>query len=518
MGCRRQPIYFLAAAAGANLNSLAGFRSSSWSKLKSGTLLALPTYRKSVIPAKVYASLDPGVLFPLASPCHEVESLNERRRRAMAPHICCLPALAAIFATVGAMQYSVILGLSPTMSRSSTLVTLNLDTASGALSQRGAFADSTNSIFVVDISSDQKFAHACFARDVIGSVLTSMAISMDKSGLVSGFEVSGNVKSNMPISSMQLVQHLASNSSVVFAVAGNGHDMVGVFHIDIVTGQPSSAEYQSFCGGPSHVLQASLSNESSVLLFPCVDSDEIVVTTTELYGECVGQPLCVVNRVQVETLSGPRRILRHPVALNTMYVVNQYATSVTAWQWDPAGRALTQSAHTPTLPVTAPFQNNCTQKSQYICVWNTFEAVINAAGTVMYVGNRGTASVTYPGVQSNIAAFRLDPKTGAIVGTIGWFDGGGTVSYPNYLSLSPDGAFLLVANERSNSVGVFGVLQDGSLAYRSTYVIGFQQPLFLRILPNLSPSGPTSGAAVAKPFSAALLIAVLTILLYLAHF
>ncbi len=130
--------------------------------------------------------------------------------------------------------------------------------------------------------------------------------------------------------------------------------------------------------------------------------------------------------------SGPRHLACHP-SLPMAYVVGELDSSVTACRYDAATGALQPCQVLPSLP--EEFTGNSRAAG----------IAVDAAGHTLYLSNRG---------HDSIAAWRID----ATAGRLRWLgatpSGGRT---PRFFTLTPDGRWMFVLNEDSDSLVLFAV-------------------------------------------------------------
>lgn len=130
--------------------------------------------------------------------------------------------------------------------------------------------------------------------------------------------------------------------------------------------------------------------------------------------------------------SGPRHFTFHPSG-RYVYVINELASTVTAFRWE-AGSGRLRELHTvPTLPEGFAGENT------------TAEIRVHPNGRFLYASNRG---------HDSIAVFAVDPKTGLLFARGQTPSGGKT---PRNFSLDPSGRYLFAANQNSNNVVIFRV-------------------------------------------------------------
>ena len=136
--------------------------------------------------------------------------------------------------------------------------------------------------------------------------------------------------------------------------------------------------------------------------------------------------------VALEPGSGPRHLDFHPDGQHA-YVINEMASTVTAFDYDPEAGVLSTIATVSTLPEDFDGQNT------------TADVHVHPSGKFLYGSNRG---------HDSIAIFRLDPATGAPE-PIGHEPTGGKT--PRNFAIDPTGGYLLAANQQSGTIFVFRI-------------------------------------------------------------
>jgi 6-phosphogluconolactonase len=132
--------------------------------------------------------------------------------------------------------------------------------------------------------------------------------------------------------------------------------------------------------------------------------------------------------------SGPRHLVFHPNG-KVVYVLNELASTVTAFHYDAAKGALQDFQTLSALPA------HFTQAS------TAAEIATNAAGSAVYASNRGHDSIALFDIQPEL--FKLaEPEHTPMLGKT-----------PRHFTMDPDGRFLLVSNQDSGNIAVFRVHQ-----------------------------------------------------------
>lgn len=135
---------------------------------------------------------------------------------------------------------------------------------------------------------------------------------------------------------------------------------------------------------------------------------------------------------QVRPGSGPRHFAFSPDAAHG-YVINELASTVTAFSYDPKAGALREIQTISTLP------------SGYSGQSTTAEIAIDPKGKFLYGSNRG---------HDSIAVFAIDPVHGTL-SSIEHIPTQGKV--PRNFAIDPTGAYLFAANQNSNTIVLFRI-------------------------------------------------------------
>ena len=133
----------------------------------------------------------------------------------------------------------------------------------------------------------------------------------------------------------------------------------------------------------------------------------------------------------VKAGSGPRHFAFHPKGRNA-YVINEIASTVTAFKYDTAKGVLTELQTLSTLP------------KDFTGTSHTAEVQVHPSGKFLYGSNRGHDSIAVFAIEAN-GSLRYVENTPT---------GGST---PRNFGISPDGKYLLAANQKSDNVVVFRI-------------------------------------------------------------
>ncbi len=130
--------------------------------------------------------------------------------------------------------------------------------------------------------------------------------------------------------------------------------------------------------------------------------------------------------------AGPRHFAFYPGG-KYAYVINEIASTVTAFTWDAAGGVLHETQTISTLPVDFSGNNS------------TAEVQVHPSGKFLYGSNRG---------HDSIAVFAIDAAKGTLTPVEHVSTQGRT---PRNFGIDPKGAFLIAANQNSDSIVVFRI-------------------------------------------------------------
>jgi 6-phosphogluconolactonase len=134
----------------------------------------------------------------------------------------------------------------------------------------------------------------------------------------------------------------------------------------------------------------------------------------------------------VDPGAGPRHLAFSPSG-KLVYVVNELASTVTAFSYEPGPGTLRALQTVPTLPGNFPGRNTAA------------EIAVDAKGRFLYVSNRG---------HDSIAVFGIDQDTGTLALAERIPSGGRS---PRHFAIDPTGRWLFVANQDSNDITLFRI-------------------------------------------------------------
>jgi 6-phosphogluconolactonase len=158
--------------------------------------------------------------------------------------------------------------------------------------------------------------------------------------------------------------------------------------------------------------------------------------------------------------AGVRHLAFHPNG-KVLYAVNEIDSTVTAFLYDAAKGTLDSFQTVPALPAGYKGANTAA------------EIAVNAAGTVVYVSNRG---------HDSIVLFSIDPERFTLLP----MDHAPTLgATPRHFAIDPAGTYLLSANQGSDEIAVFRVHPNtGQLTPLGRPVKGAPSPVCVLFVPE----------------------------------
>ena len=160
----------------------------------------------------------------------------------------------------------------------------------------------------------------------------------------------------------------------------------------------------------------------------------------------------------VKAGSGPRHFAFHPNGRNA-YVINEIASTVTAFQYDAGQGVLKEVQTLSTLP------------KDYKGDSSTAEVQVHSSGKFLYGSNRGHDSIVVFAIEAN-GTLRYIENTAT---------GGKT---PRNFGISPDGRYLLAANQDSANVVVFRIDPQSGRLTSTGNTLEVPSPVCVKFLPG----------------------------------
>ena len=244
-----------------------------------------------------------------------------------------------------------------------------------------------------------------------------------------------------------LVANYTGGNVALLPIAANGS--LAPAHVVQHTGKGPNAERQE--APHAHCIIPDPSNRFA--LAADLGADRVFV-----YGlDIDGKALRPVGEAVMRPGAGPRHIVFHPT-LPLVFVANELDSTVATLRFDSTRGALSPLDTRSTLPVGWTGTN--------------YPADIHVAanGRSLYVSNRGHNSIAVCSVAESTGALAL----AQVIPTEG--------DWPRNFSLDPSGRWLLVANQRSDSVIVFERDPDSGGLTLTKQRIEIPSPVCLRFL------------------------------------
>jgi 6-phosphogluconolactonase len=319
-----------------------------------------------------------------------------------------------------------------TGAQSKGIYAFRFDDSSGALTPLGLVAETPSPSFLTR-SSDGRFVFAVneissFGGERSGSV-TSFAVDRATSKLtaINTESTRGAAPCHLMLDRTGRFLAVANYSSGSFAILPVGADGRLAPVSSLVANEGSGPNRQRQEGAHAHMVR--FDPENRFLYGADLGLDRVFVYH---FDPSSGKP--VANNppsASVAPGAGPRHVAFHPNG-HFAYVINELASTITAFGWNPAAGTLTPMGTVSTLP--AGFAGNN----------STAEIAVHPNGKFVYGSNRG---------HDSIAVFSVAESGGLqfveAVSTRG--------RTPRNFELDPTGRWLLAANQDSNTVAVFRI-------------------------------------------------------------
>jgi len=305
-----------------------------------------------------------------------------------------------------------------------------LDPASGALTRIGQAAEIEHPSFLA-ISPNHRFLYAVSeGRDAASSGVSAFAIdtAAGQLRLLNRQPAGGAGPCFVAVDaggSNVLIANYGGGSVAVFPV---GHDGALRPRSAFIQGRGSSVNPDRQGGPHSHCL---VLGPDDRFAFACdLGLDKIMIFSFDAGQGSLApaQPAFA----GVKPGSGPRHIAFHPNG-RWAYVINEMASTVTAFRYDAASGALGEIQTESTLPREFSGQNT------------DAEVAVHPSGRFVYGSNRGDDS---------IAVFGCDPASGRLSFIERVPTGGKT---PRQFEIDATGGYLLAANQTTGTVVVFRI-------------------------------------------------------------
>jgi 6-phosphogluconolactonase len=162
--------------------------------------------------------------------------------------------------------------------------------------------------------------------------------------------------------------------------------------------------------------------------------------------------------VKVAPGSGPRHLAFHPNG-RLVYLINEMASSIITFSYDPKAGTLHEIQTVSTLPKDYKGEND------------SAEIQVHPSGKFVYGSNRG---------HDSIAVFAVDPKAGTLTLVEHVATQGKT---PRGFGIDPTGTYLVAANQKSNNMVVFRIDQTSGRLKPTGQVLDALTPVAVTFVP-----------------------------------
>jgi len=327
---------------------------------------------------------------------------------------------------------------------------VRMDRRSGELLQVGAVKGGANPSFL-SIHPNGRVLYAVNEREQNGAV-SAFAIETGTGALTRLNEQPSGGGAPCYVSvdhsgQVVLVANYAKGSVALLPIQTNG--ALAPAHVVQHTGKGPNAERQeaphAHCILPDRANRFALASD--------LGADRVFVYRLDLDGQSLHH--IEEGDAVMRPGAGPRHLAFHPT-LPLVFVANELDSTVATLRFDSERGALSPQGTVSTLPAGWTGTN--------------YPADIHVAanGRTLYVSNRG---------HNSIAVFSVAEPTGApaldqVISTEG--------DWPRNFSLDPSGRWLLVANQRSDSVVVFRRDPDNGRLTRTRQRLALPSPVCLR--------------------------------------
>ena len=199
-------------------------------------------------------------------------------------------------------------------------------------------------------------------------------------------------------------------------------------HSAFVQDVGSSLNPERQAGPHAHCIQTANDNRFAVVADLGLDQLLVHRFDAETGSLTPGSPAFV----RMDPGAGPRHVAFAPSG-SFVYVVNELASSVTVFAYDPGPGVLRSVQTIPTLPVGFAGTNTAAG------------IALDGKGRFLYVSNRGDDS---------IAVFGIAPDDGRLTSSA-WVPSGGRT--PRHIAIDPTGRWLFAANQGSNTINLLRI-------------------------------------------------------------
>jgi 6-phosphogluconolactonase len=248
-----------------------------------------------------------------------------------------------------------------------------------------------------------------------------------------------------------MVANYTSGSAAVFPIKNNGR--LGP-HSALVQNAGSSVNPDRQTGPHAHSIQVTSDNRFAIIA-------DLGLDKLLIYRFNAGEGSLTPTSFKSAGLppgAGPRHIALAPSG-KFVYVVNEMASTVTVFAYEPSTGKLTERQTISTL------EKNFTGENF------TAEILVDAKGRFLYVSNRGDDS---------IAVFSIDPDRGNLK-TLERISSGGKT--PRNIAIDPTGKWMFAANQNSNDITLFRIDSSSGRLMQTSRSVKVPSPIYIGFVP-----------------------------------
>jgi len=207
-----------------------------------------------------------------------------------------------------------------------------------------------------------------------------------------------------------------------------------------------------------HAHGVTFSPDNRFLLVPDLGTDEVRVYRVDLETSQLEKN--IPPSVSLEPGAGPRHVSFSPDGRHA-YVVNELDNTVAVFGWGQESGVLTPLGSVTTLPSGFEGENT------------TAEIAVHPNGQYIYASNRG---------HNSLAIFRRDQALGQLTAA-GHVELEGPE--PRSFAISPDGEWLVVGNQRLNTVSAFRIREEGASLEKIGESVTVPSPVCIHFVSSL---------------------------------
>jgi 6-phosphogluconolactonase len=315
-----------------------------------------------------------------------------------------------------------------TGAKSKGIYEMRLDLATGALSEPELAGEVANPSFLA-IHPTNKFVYAVSEAGGKDATVSAFAVAPDTGKLtfLNKRSTRGGGPCYVSVDKMgkaALAANYGSGSVCAMPIAANGEVGEATAFIQHAGSGPNAARQK---GPHAHCINLTPDNRFALVCDLGLDKVFVYRFDAEKASLAPNDP----PSASVAPGAGPRHVAFHPGG-KFVYVINEMASTVTAFAYDGARGVLSEFQSVPTLP--ADFSGRST----------TAEIEVHPSGRFLYGSNRGHDSIA---VFAVVDDGRLKPL--GHQPTLG--------KTPRCFGIDPSGAWLVAANQGSDNVVVFKI-------------------------------------------------------------